>query len=191
LAQKKDQIKVAANGGLYIARLEDEPTLPTDADTALDALFKEVGYVGDDGATFSKGEEVEDVMAWQSQDPVLKIVTGRNFGASCPLLQWNQDTVALGFGGGEWTEPKAGTYRFDPPANYDPLTEWVAVLETISGERTDRWVIKRGTVTGDIETNAVRNAPMTLPIEISALTPDGDSRAWYYVSNDPAFEAAS
>ncbi len=191
MAQDSKQIKVAANGGLYIARLEDEPTLPTDADTVLDSLFSEVGYIGDDGATFTKSEEVEDIMAWQSPNAVRKIVTSRNFGASCPLLQWNRDTVALAFGGGEWTEPKVGTFRFDPPSDYDALTEWVVVLETIDGDRTDRWVVERGTITGDIETQATRSGAMVVPVDVSALTPSGKDKAWYYLSNDPAFEVGS
>ena len=62
----------------------------------------------------------------------------------------------------------------------------MGVLETIVGERIDRWVIKRCTVTGDIETQAVRSGPMLLPITLSALTPPGEQRPWYYLSNDDA-----
>ncbi len=84
-----------------------------------------------------------------------------------------------------------GTFRFDPPSDYDALTEWVAVLETIDGDRTDRWVVERGTITGDIETQATRSAAMVLPVDVSALTPSGKDKAWYYLSNDPAFEVGS
>lgn len=191
MPQNSEQIKVAANGGLYIARFDDSPKLPTDVTTALDPLLKEVGYSSDDGVTFNKSEEVEDINVWQSPNPVEKIVTKRDFSAGTSLVQWNRDTVAMAFGGGEWSEPKVGTYRFDPPADFDPLTKWVAVIETISGERIDRWVIERCTITGDIETQAVRNAAMMLPITCSALTPDGKDRPWYYLSNDTAFEAGS
>lgn len=186
MAQNAEQIKVAANGGLYIARYDDEPALPTDLTTALDPAFSEVGYASDDGVTFNKSEEVEDIMVWQSPTAVEKIVTGRNFGANTTLVQWNRESVALAFGGGEWSEPKAGVYRFDPPSDYDPLTKWVAVIETIAGERIDRWVIERCTITGDVETQAVRNAPMALPIELSALTPDDKDKPWFYLSNDEA-----
>lgn len=191
MAQNKEQIKVAAKGGLFIARSADEPTIPTDLDTELDPLFNEVGYFGDDGATFAKGEEVEEIMAWQSQTAVRKIVVKRDFSMGGTLLQWDRTNVALAFGGGEWTEPKAGVYRFDPPADYDPLTDWVGVLEARDGDRIDRWVIEQGNVTGDIETQAVRNAGMTLPVNLSALTPDGKDRPWYYLSNDDAAYAAA
>lgn len=190
MAQNAEQIKVAANGGFYIARFDDNPKLPEDLTTPLDAAFNEVGYFSDDGATFNKSEETEDIRVWQSPTAVDQIVTARNFSAGGQLAQWNRDTVALAFGGGSWTEPKPGVYRFDPPSDFDPLTKWVGVLETIVGERIDRWVIERGTITGDIETQAVRNAPMLLPITLSALTPAGKDKPWYYLSNDEAAYAA-
>jgi hypothetical protein len=192
MGQDSQQIKVAAAGGLYIAQYDDEPTLPTDLDTALDAAFKEVGYASDDGVTFTKSESVEDINVWQKQTPARKIVTGRDFSAVASLVQFTRENVEVAFGGGEWTSPKSGVYRFDPPKDYDPLTDWVAVIETKDGERVDRWVIERCNITGDVETHAVRNAAMLLPITLSALTPDGKDRPWYYLSNDnAAFESAS
>lgn len=187
MAQDSKQIKVAANGGLYLARFDDNPTLPTNVEDPLDELFNEVGYSGDDGVTFTKSEEIEDVNAWQSQNPVRRIVVSRDFSAATSLIQWNRDSVALAFGGGEWSEPEPEVFRFDPPADYDPLTEWVGVIETIDGDRIDRYVIERCNITGDVETQAVRNAAMALPVTLSALTPDGKDRPWYFVSNDPAF----
>lgn len=191
MAQNAEQIKVAANGGLYIARFDAEPTLPTDVDTALDPLFSELGYASDDGVTFNKSEEVEDVTVWQSKSAVEQIVTSRNFSAASQLAQWNRETVSLAFGGGEWSEPETGVYRYDPPSDYDPLTKWVVVIETVVGERIDRWVIERLTVTGDIEAQAVKNAPMLLPVTLSALTAPGKDKAWYYLSNDEAAYAVA
>lgn len=191
MAHTKDEIKVAANGAIYVAQFSAEPELPTDVSTELDAAFNEVGYVSDDGVTFTKSEEVEDINVWQSQNPVRRIVTSRDFSAAAPLAQWNQDTVSTAFGGGTWTEPSEGVFRFDPPDDADPLAEWVVVVEAVDGERTDRYVIERANVTGDVETQAVRNASMMLPVTFSALTPDEKDKAWYFLSNDPAFEASS
>lgn len=188
MAQNAEQIKVAANGRLHIARYDDTPELPEDVESPLDSAFSELGYVSDDGVTFNKSEEVEDVTVWQSKSAVDQIVTERNFSASTQFAQWNRETFALAFGGGEWSEPSSGLVRYDPPSDYDPLTKWVTVIETIVGERIDRWVIERLTITGDIEAQAVKNAPMLLPVTLSALTAPGKDKAWYYLSNDPAFE---
>jgi hypothetical protein len=191
MANDASQIKVASNGGIFVARFEDEPTLPTDLTTPLDAAFTNLGYVGDDGVTFNKSEEVEDIKVWQKTTPARRITTSRDFSAAGPLTQWNQDTVATAFGGGEWTEPKSGVFRYDPPDDMDPLAEWVVVVEGQDGDRLDRWVIERANVTGDIETQYVRNAPSLLPVTFSALTPDDKDHPWYYLTNDEAMETGS
>lgn len=186
MAQTAEQIKVAAKGALYLARLDDNPKLPEDLTTKLEAKFGEVGYFSDDGATCTKSESTENVMVWQKKTPARIITTERNFSVAGSLTQWNRDNVSVAMGGGEWTEPKPSVYRFDPPADYDPLTDWVAVLETIDGDRIDRWVIEKCNITGDVETQAVSNAASVLPITLSALTPDGKDRPWFYLSNDDA-----
>ena len=191
MAQDSDQIKVASSGGIFVASFSAAPKLPTDLTAALDAAFVELGYAGDDGVTFNKSEEVEDVNVWQKQTPARRITTSRDFSAATPLVQWNRDTVSAAFGGGAWTEPTAGVYRFDPPDDMDPLAEWVVVIEGKDGERTDRWVIKRCNVTGEVETQYVRNAPSLLPVTFSALTPDGKDKPWYYLTNDAAMEPSS
>jgi hypothetical protein len=191
MAQKADEIKVASEGKIYVATLASEPELPEDTTTALDAAFKELGYASDDGVTFTKSEEVEDINVWQSQTPARRIVTSRDFAAAVPLAQWNRDTVSTAFGGGEWTEPSVGVYQFNPPADNDPLAEYVVVIEGEDGERKDRFVIERCNVTGEVETQFVRNAPSLLPVTFSALTPDGKDRPWFYLTDDEAMAAGS
>lgn len=191
MAQKKSEIKVASEGGIYVAPYSEGLVLPTDVETAIDAAFNELGYANDDGVTATKSEEVEEINVWQSQNAVRRITTSRDFSAAASLAQWNRDTVATALGGGTWSEPKAGVYRFDPPADADPLAEYAVVVEAIDGERVDRWVLKQANVTGEIETQMVRNAPQLLPVTFSALTPDGEDTAWYYLTNDEAMEAGS
>lgn len=191
MSQDASQIKVASEGKIYVASLASEPEIPTDTSKALDAAFAELGYASDDGVTFTKSEEVEDINVWQSQTPARRIVTSRDFSAAVPLAQWNRDTVSTAFGGGEWSEPSVGVFRFDPPADGDPLAEYVVVIEGEDGDRKDRFVIERCNVTGEVETQFVRNAPSLLPVTFSALTPDGKERPWFYLTDDAAMEAGS
>jgi hypothetical protein len=187
--QDSREIKVAAHGDLYIAPVGTR--LPGDVDEALDAAFVNLGYLTDDGVTFSSGSEREDIRAWQKQQPVRRIVTGRSFSVGFQLEQWNPDNFALAFGGGEWSEPSPGVYRYDPPADSDALSEYALVVDSQDGSRQDRFVVFRGTVADDVETQFVRNAAAVLPITFEALTPDDADRPWYYVTDDPAFAVAS
>ena len=62
--------KPKVGGAIYRAALGS--TLPTDASTALDAAFKLLGYVSDDGLTNSNSISSEDIKAWGG-DTVLSI----------------------------------------------------------------------------------------------------------------------
>lgn len=191
MAQDADEIQVAANGDLYIAPYGT--TLPADTDprAALNAAFSNVGYLSDDGMSLAAGASVEDIRVWQKQNPARRIVTERTFSASGSLAQWNEETFAVAFGGGEWTTTAAGVYRYDPPADGAAITEYAAVLDWQDGDRLYRTVIQRATLADDVETQLVRNGPSLLPITLNALTPDDEDAPWFFVTDDPAFAVAS
>lgn len=54
--------KPLATGGVLVAPLGS--TLPTDAETALDAAFKSAGYIGEEGLTETTERSTEKVKAW-------------------------------------------------------------------------------------------------------------------------------
>jgi hypothetical protein len=189
MAQTKEEIKVAASGDLYIAPAGAK--LPADVDEALDPAFFDIGLVTEDGVTFTNGAEVEDIRSWQRTNPVRRIVTSRTFAAASQLQQWNPDNFSLAFGGGEWSEPSPGVYRYDPPGDADALAEYAVVIDAQDGDRKDRFVIINATVADEVETQFVRNAAAVLPITFNALTPDNVDAPWYYLTDDAAFEPGS
>lgn len=187
--QNADELVVAAKGDISIAPVGT--TLPTDLGD-LDAAFVVLGYTSDEGVTFSYSESREDIPAWQKATPVRRIVTARGLSTAYQLLQWNRDTFALAFGGGEWSEPTSGVFRYDPPDEDDALAEYVQVIDFRDGERHSRVVIEKGGVTEDVESNLVRTGAALLPVTFAALASDDEERPpWYFLGDDPAFEEAS
>ncbi|OOV85804.1 phage tail protein, partial [Oceanospirillum linum] len=54
--------KPKVGGAVYSAPLDT--TLPTDSITALDAAFKPLGYISEDGITNANSPETDNIKAW-------------------------------------------------------------------------------------------------------------------------------
>jgi hypothetical protein len=186
LAFDSEELVVAISGNVRLANLADNPTMPTNAGgpTATLSDFSDLGYTTEDGVTFTATPTVDDIMAWQKATPVRRLVTARQLTAAFQLEQWNQDNFALAFGGGEWSEPAAGVFRYDPPADTAALADYALVIDFVDGDRHCRIVVYRGNVTEAVETTLVRTGIAVLPITFGALSPDNKDRSWYFVGDD-------
>lgn len=189
--RESENIRVGANGDVYLGRIADVAALPgtDDPRETLDSAFQEIGYASDDGVTFSFGTTVEDINAWQKSTPVRRLVTARSFDVGVQLLEWRPENFAIVFGGGTWEETDPGVWAYTPPADTDPLTEYAMVVDWNDGDNLHRAVIRKGTVTDDVETQLVRNGPALLPVTLNALAGDDDQAPWYYITDDAAIAA--
>lgn len=187
MAQDADQITVALTGNVSVAPYSAGLVLPEDM-SALDAAFINLGYTTEDGVTFSATPNVEDILAWQKATPVRRVVTSRDVSIAFTLQQTNADTFALGFGGGDWTEPTAGVFRYDPPADADALSEYACVIDFADGTKDSRIVLMRATINEAVESQLVRNQALMIPVTLAGLTPDGEDAPWYMLSDDTAYQ---
>jgi len=192
--QKAEQITVASQGHIWVTPFDAGLTYPTDPVEEPAAPWIDLGYANEDGVTFTATPNVEDIEAWQSATPVRRLVTARELTLATALEQWNRDSFLAAFGGGVWSE--SGTapdvvYRYDPPADQDPLAEFAVMIDAIDGARASRWVAKRCNITEAVETQLVRTGAALLPVTFNALTPSGESRAWYFLTNDAEFAEAA
>ena len=181
------ELTVGITGQVYVA-----PTgtaLPTTTTGALNAAFVGLGYLTEDGVSFSASKETQDIAAWQAFDPIRTIVTSRTVQATFSLQQWNEDTVPLAFGGGSisGTSPN---FKYSLPDPEDGLDERCMVIDVQDGDINLRFVIARGIVTEAVETQFQHGATAVLPITFKALKPSLGKIVDFYTDSD-GFTAGS
>ena len=91
MTQNALEVRIAGNGGLFVAALGS--TLPTDAESPLDAAFVDLGLATEEGVKITPDRTVEKIRAWQSRQPVRTAITAEDIALSMELMQWNPDTV--------------------------------------------------------------------------------------------------
>lgn len=181
-----DSIVVAANGTVRVAPVGT--TQPTDPTAAPAAAWLDLGYVSEDGVTFTDSKEIEDVLAWQSFYPVRKIITGKDATLSFALREWDERSIPLAFGGGTVTSPSAGVWRYEPPAP-GTLDLRALMIDWEDGDKDYRLIIPRGLVTEAVETNLTRTGAADLPITFSAIPASTSDDPYVLLTNSIAFSS--
>lgn len=91
MALTTSEVGVAVSGEIYVG-----PTgtaLPTDTSTALNAAFKGLGYVSEDGVTENVERSTDDIIAWQNATTVRTVVTDAKITYEFTLIQTNKDVA--------------------------------------------------------------------------------------------------
>lgn len=102
-------------------------TLPTDANTALDAAFKCLGYVSEDGMTNSNSKETDNIKAWGG-NIVLNVQTGYSDTFQFTLIETlNEDVLKSVYGSSNVSGALATGLTVH--ANADELAASVYVVE--------------------------------------------------------------
>ena len=167
--------KPKTGGALSVAPLGT--ALPTDATTALNAAFVNLGYISEDGLTNSNSRESDEIKAWGG-DTVLSLQTDYTDTFTFTLLETlKEDVMKLAFGSANVTGTLAAGVTVK--ANPDELDEQCMVVDMITrGGGLKRVVIPRGKVTelGDI--TYVDNDPVGYELTVTAF-PDAEGNTHY------------
>lgn len=187
MALDPTEIVVAGIGFVYLAPVgTDFPAFDVDPTTA---GFTELGYITPDGAKYSFKRDVADIEAWQSLDPVRKVVKKLPKTIGFALQQSNTETLVLALGGGTVTED-TGVFTYEPPA-VSSVDERAMIVEYIDDDVKFRWYYFRSQNDAGVDFNPTRGKEVAFQIEMSVLTPVGGGIPFYFETNSPAFSVAS
>lgn len=164
------------------------------AGTALPALgtfpaapWVDLGYISEDGVTWTESPEEETLRAWQSPDPVKVILTAlsRTFGFA--LMQWDPKVLEFVIGGvsSHVTGPPVGG-QFVPSKSGRP--EVALVIRWLWETYETQLYVPRGKVTGDVDTALVRSTSANFAATFTA-TPSGAESAYTFQSLHPTWVA--
>jgi len=172
---------IAGSGQVYVAATGS--TLPTTPTGSIDTAFVGLGYHTEDGVSLSAPVNIIEHQAWQSKHAIRREVDSREFTLSFSLLQWDEDTVPLAFGGGTISSVSGG-YKFAPPQSTDAIAEKALICDIDDGTERTRIIIPRGSVTEGVDTSLTRTSMAALSVSFKALQPTDGSAPWYFLSSD-------
>jgi hypothetical protein len=173
------QVRVAGAGHVYVA--PPATGAPTDVATALPGDWKDLGYVTEEGVSFTFGRETEDLNAWQA-DKVRVLTLRAPKNVEFALMQTNQETLVTALGGGKWDDDGAGNFTFTPPRD-DENAVHSMVIEFTDGDVTYRYYFPRVQVEGEVSFTLTRSGAVTYPINFGVLAA---KPPYTILSDDPA-----
>lgn len=191
MAQDTAELVVAAHGDVYVA--PEGTALPNDndVDAALNAAFKNVGLISEDGVSFTAAPEIQEFFSWQRSQAVRRERIRQNLSFSYTLQQWNVNNVPHAFGGGTVTETASGVFKYEFPDDDEALLEQAVVIDWQDGSKKYRLAFERVNVTEGVEVSLVRNNLAMLPVNAQVLSAEDGSTPGFFLAEDVAFSAVS
>lgn len=176
MAKDADKVVVAATGTVYVAAVGTTP--PTDATASLAGGFVDLGYVSEDGVTVTIGKNVEELRAWQSAEPVRRIVTARSMKASFNLMEWKELTLEVAADGNT-----GNTVQLITLSGFDGTDSFKL---TYNGTETAAFVRGTNATAAAIQT-ALRTATGDATLGVSGTTDAGPFTVTFTATTTPIY----
>lgn len=185
MALDATEVVVAGTGHVYRAPVDT--ALPTDIGNALSGSWVELGYTTPEGVAFEFAKDTKDLFAWQSRDPIRTLILNEPKTATFTLMQWNNDTLDLALGGGEWTDTDTGVEY--EPADAGFVNEVALIIEFTDDDKNYRFCFKRALNKNPFSFSTLPDDAANLPIAMSVLAPADGSKAYKIQTDDAALAA--
>lgn len=165
MAQTTANVQVGYEGAVYVAPTGS--TAPTDAGTALDAAFLEVGFLDDSGIKITHDDEVTELKAWQRGTVVRKTVTQSDITVAFTMIETNKKSVELFYKKALETLDK----QMDESA---PPVKLVSIaIDVIDGTKIHRLYLPSCEVTGRDEIAITSEETVKYGVTITAYESSG------------------
>lgn len=169
-------------GGIYRAPLGT--TLPTDAKTALNSAFVEMGYVSEDGVTNSLSPDVNIVKAWGG-DVVYATDNGKTDTFAMTLIETLKADVLKAVHGSDNVSGTSAENGIAVTVNNDPAEEAIWVIDMIQrGGVLKRIVIPDGIITDIGDISYTDSDPSGFPITITCLADSTGALHYEYADEE-------
>lgn len=167
---------VAVTGAAYSAPTGS--TLPTDNTTAVDAAFKDLGYVSDKGVTQKINTSTTKITAWQNGDTVREVQTSHDLTYDFAMIETKAETLEAFYGDDNYTAG-VGT-KYTVKVNGEQGVRGCWVLEMEDGTETVRVVIPDGQVTSRGDIVWVNSAVVEYDLTITCYPDASGNKAYVY-----------
>lgn len=175
-------VVVAGTGTVWVA--PDGTPMPVDLAT-LASPWMDMGYVSEDGATFTISRDQEDIAAWQSLEPVRVLITAEPKVIAFELMEFDEESLKLAFRGGTVSGTTVKAYVPPDPGASDVRA---MVIDGVDGASTFRFCFPRVSLQGDVEWQLVRSDAIRLPLEFQVLA---SATKWGILTNHAGMSLSS
>lgn len=170
--------KPKVGGAVYVAPLGS--TAPTDASTPLDAAFKLLGYISEDGVTISEDRSSDSITAWGG-DTVSQTQTSYTETFAFTPIEVNP-VVASAEYGPDNVSVEAG--KMTITHNSATIPAVMLVIETVPNAATvDRFFVPNALLTEKGDQTLTDSDPMGRECTYTALPDASGNTAYEYLTN--------
>lgn len=173
-----DNVRVGVTGAIYVAPAGT--TLPTDATSALNAAFDELGYVDENGVTETQGETITNIKAWQNSAVVRKILTEHDVTYQFAALETNPTVLEAYYG--NYTDGPDGVVEIR--GEVAPNVCWV--IDVLDGDSTTRIVVPDGQITQRGAVTYGATDAVKYNMTLTAFPDDSEVKAYLYYNTSGA-----